>query len=79
MTPSPSRPRVTSAKETPEVRLALARYLKARNRPGDLETVTAMGFDANNSPRDAEIAEEEARSGGNFLQEVSPTPFKNSY
>ncbi len=33
-------------KKTPEVRLALARYLKARNRPGDLETVTAMGFDA---------------------------------
>jgi len=26
-------------------RLALARYLKNRNRPGDAETVTAMGFD----------------------------------
>jgi uncharacterized protein len=26
-------------------RLALARYFKNRNRPGDAETVTAMGFD----------------------------------
>jgi len=32
-------------KKTPEVRLALAQYLKARNRVGDLETIKAMGFD----------------------------------
>lgn len=32
-------------KKTPEVRLALARYLKNRNRTGDLDTVRAMGFD----------------------------------
>lgn len=32
-------------KKTAEVRLALARYLKVRNRPGDLDTVTAVGFD----------------------------------
>ena len=31
-------------KKTPEVRTALARYLQARKRPGDLETVAAMGF-----------------------------------
>lgn len=31
--------------KTPEERLALARYLKRRNGPTDLETVRAMGFD----------------------------------
>ncbi|MBF0495463.1 MAG: pyridoxamine 5'-phosphate oxidase family protein [Deltaproteobacteria bacterium] len=31
--------------KTPEDRLALAQYLKTRNRPGDRETVQAMGFD----------------------------------
>jgi uncharacterized protein len=31
--------------KTPEERACLAQYLKNRNRPGDLETVAAMGFD----------------------------------
>jgi predicted FMN-binding regulatory protein PaiB len=30
--------------KTPEERLSLARYLAARNLPGDEETVRAMGF-----------------------------------
>ncbi len=30
---------------TPEKRLAVAQYLRNRNRPGDLEAVKAMGFD----------------------------------
>ncbi len=30
--------------KAPEQRLAAARYLKARNLPGDLETVAALGF-----------------------------------
>jgi uncharacterized protein len=32
--------------QTAEERLALARYLKGRNRPGDRDTMAAMGFDA---------------------------------
>ncbi len=45
------RPVTTTAKsdlsqnKTPEERLAVARYLKGRNGPMDLETVMAMGFD----------------------------------
>jgi len=31
--------------KTSEERFALARYLKNRNRPGDLKAVEAMGFD----------------------------------
>jgi hypothetical protein len=31
--------------KSPDERLALARYLVKRNRPGDRETVTAMGFE----------------------------------
>jgi uncharacterized protein len=45
------RPKIISAKsdlhqnKTPEERLAQARYFKKRNMPGDVETITDMGFD----------------------------------
>ena len=48
------KPTVVTAKsnlhqgKSSEVRLANAQYLKNRNRPGDLATVRAMGFDPEN-------------------------------